>query len=128
MEFTVAFHSPPLYVSYDAQPAIVQWFRGLPEINFESQEFNQLFDIRCASQKFAYDVIHPRQMEYLRHTQPPPFVWGDGRIRFQLPRHEQDHIAWICDFVNGFIERVPNFVWQDLQTSPPVQVRALQNP
>lgn len=122
MEFALPFRSPPLAVSYDHNRFIAGWTRGLREIDFESADFNRLFDIRCVSTKFAYDVMHPRQLEYLTRTQPPPFVWGDGRALFKLGSYNQESIEWICDFFVGFIARVPSFVWKDLHAAPPVSL------
>ncbi|MGJ3507360.1 hypothetical protein [Enemella sp. A6] len=124
MEFALPFRSPRLAVSYDRTKFINGWITGLREIDFEHADFNRIFDIRCVSHKFAYDVVHPRQMEYLARTQPPPFVWGDGRALFRLEAYNQETIEWICDFFAGFISRVPSFVWKDLHAAPPVPLTA----
>jgi len=31
----------------------------------ESEEFNRAFKIKTAQNKFAYDVLHPRMMEWM---------------------------------------------------------------
>jgi hypothetical protein len=38
---------------------------GLQDIDFESVEFSRAFTVKCAEKKFAYDICHPRMMEYL---------------------------------------------------------------
>ena len=38
---------------------------GYKDINFESAEFSRAFCVRSPDKKFAYDVCHPRMMEYL---------------------------------------------------------------
>jgi hypothetical protein len=38
---------------------------GAPHIAFESAEFTRIFNVRSADKKFAFDVCHPRMMEYL---------------------------------------------------------------
>lgn len=38
---------------------------GYDDIDFESAEFSRAFCVRCRDRKFAYDVCHPRMMEYL---------------------------------------------------------------
>ena len=38
---------------------------GFDDIDFESAEFSSAFAVRSASKKFAYDICHPRMMEYL---------------------------------------------------------------
>ncbi len=38
---------------------------GFGDINFESHEFSRKFQVRSRDKKFAYDVCHPRMIEYL---------------------------------------------------------------
>lgn len=38
---------------------------GFDDIDFESAEFSKRFCVRSADKKFAYDICHPRMMEYL---------------------------------------------------------------
>jgi len=38
---------------------------GKAEISFESAEFSHAFRVRTSDKKFAFDVCHPRMMEYL---------------------------------------------------------------
>lgn len=38
---------------------------GYDDIDFESAEFSRAFCVRSRDKKFAYDVCHPRMMEYL---------------------------------------------------------------
>jgi hypothetical protein len=38
---------------------------GMPHIAFESAEFTRAFLVRSADKKFAFDVCHPRMMEYM---------------------------------------------------------------
>lgn len=38
---------------------------GFDDIDFESDEFSRKFHVKSNDKKFAYDVIHPRMMEYL---------------------------------------------------------------
>jgi hypothetical protein len=38
---------------------------GFADIHFESSEFSRAFAVRSQDRKFAYDICHPRMMEYL---------------------------------------------------------------
>ena len=38
---------------------------GYDDIDFESAEFSRKFCVRSKDKRFAYDVCHPRLMEYL---------------------------------------------------------------
>lgn len=51
--------SPESFLSKIAQAA------GYDDIDFESAEFSRAFCVRSRDKKFAYDVCHPRMMEFL---------------------------------------------------------------
>ena len=63
-------------------------FLGLDDIDFESAEFSRSFHVKSQDRRWAYDVLHPRAMEYLlsmprfsiqfnRHN---VMVWRNGRF------------------------------------------------
>lgn len=123
LEFSLPFDSPELSIGPDAPSWLSQIFARLPLVEFELGAFNDQFDVHCGSARFAYDVLHPRQIEYLMATRPMTFIWGNGRARFALPEHDPDLIAWCSDFFYGFLQRVPSFVWKDLQLPVPQVAR-----
>ncbi|TDW21829.1 hypothetical protein [Kribbella kalugense] len=89
-------------------------------ISFESQAFNDKFAVHAQDTKFAYDVVHPRQMEYLMANPPAAFRIEEGWAWFSPGVHSQPAIAHSSDFLRGFLSRVPRFVWRNLglQDSP----------
>ena len=92
---------------------------GGKKVRFESEEFNDAFKVRTSSAKFASDVIHPRQMEYLMAIRPPGFTIDGQWIRFFPGQHDTLLIGLCADVAHGFLARVPAFVWKDLQVAPP---------
>ncbi len=62
-------------------------------ISFESEAFNDDFCIRADDQKFAYDVIHPRTMEFLMAVRPAAFRITGNWAWFQVPAHDHQTIA-----------------------------------
>ncbi len=92
---------------------------GGQKVRFESEEFNDAFKVRTASPKFASDVIHPRQMEYLMAVRPPGFSIDGQWIRFYPSEHDTLLIGLCADVAHGFLARIPSFVWNDLQVTPP---------
>lgn len=50
---------------------------GFDDIDFESDEFSRKFMVKCADKRFAYDVIHPRMME---------FLLGRGGLSYEMER------------------------------------------
>ncbi|MFI7062498.1 hypothetical protein ACIBL3_16060 [Kribbella sp. NPDC050124] len=87
------------------------WGRG---ISFESEAFNEKFAVSAQDMKFAYDVIHPRQMEYLMANPPTPFRMADGWVWFSPGQHSHLVIAHCSAFLNGFLTRIPRFVYRNL--------------
>jgi hypothetical protein len=83
-------------------------------ISFESAAFNERFAVTAQNDKFAYDVIHPRQMEYLMADPPAPFRIVDDWAWFSVDVHSQPVIAHCSLFLRGFLSRIPRFVWQNV--------------
>jgi len=44
---------------------------GFDDIDFESEEFSRAFWVKSGDKRFAYDVIHPRMMEFLLRGPTP---------------------------------------------------------
>jgi hypothetical protein len=86
-------------------------------ISFESEQFNDQFKVTSPSTKFAYDVIHPRQMEYLMATSPASFRIVDDWVWFSPGDHSQPSIAHSSRFLREFLAGIPRFVWRDLGMS-----------
>jgi hypothetical protein len=89
------------------------------QVEFEGIAFNRAFTVRTSSRKFAYDVIHPRTMEYLEAVRPLPFVVQGSVMRFFPPRHDSLLLGECADLAAGLWSRVPSFVWKDLGEVPP---------
>ena len=83
-------------------------------ISFESEAFNRQFAVHSQDTKFAYDVIHPRQMQYLMANPPASFRIEEEWAWFSPGEHSQPAIAHSSEFLRGFLARVPRFVWRNL--------------
>ncbi|AUS79362.1 hypothetical protein C1701_14440 [Actinoalloteichus sp. AHMU CJ021] len=90
---------------------------GGHDLRLESEDFNRTFRINTVDDKFAYDVLHPRTMEWML---------ADARaVRFPLRFENVDLVTWesgtldlpratsMLDYLVDFLERVPQFVWND---------------
>ncbi len=92
---------------------------GGERVRFESEEFNDRFKVRCGDSRLAYDVIHPRTMEFLLAVRPPGFRIEDRVMRFLVNQHDSELLGFCADFAHDFFSRVPSFVWDNLQVTPP---------
>ena len=55
-------------------------FFGHDDIDFESSEFSRRFHVSAADRKWAYDVIHPRTMDYLLQAPSVTIEFGFNEI------------------------------------------------
>ncbi|WP_425398265.1 hypothetical protein [Aeoliella sp.] len=46
---------------------------GFDDIDFESEEFSRKFHVKSSDKRFAYDLLHPRMMEFMLASAPPTF-------------------------------------------------------
>ncbi|WP_026163239.1 hypothetical protein [Kribbella catacumbae] len=102
-------------------PELKVGLRGIGRgISFESGAFNDQFAVHAADTKYAYDVIHPRQMEYLMANPPATFEFVDDWAWFEVDVHSQEVIGANSHFLRGFLARIPRFTWRNLglQDSP----------
>lgn len=105
--------------TFGFHPVSVNWGMFGNKVRFESADFNRQFTVRCTNPKFASDVFHPRQLEYLLRTSPIPFsIEADRRIRVASRDWLPDEIEWFSTVLRGFFARVPDFVWRDLGSWP----------
>ncbi|MFT4228290.1 hypothetical protein [Micropruina sp.] len=99
----------------------VNWPGWGNRVRFESSDFDRAFKVRSPQPKFASDVFHPRQLEFLLRAQPLPFAIESGRVRFALGDNTPERIMHCADFLVAFFAGVPGFVWADLgHTQPPI--------
>jgi hypothetical protein len=93
---------------------------GFADIEFESDDFNRAFRVRCDDPKFASDVLHPRAMELLlqhgrgvewRFTGYDMLSWRSGRL--DIP-----DLLQRLHVMRRVIESIPSFVWKDRGHDP----------
>jgi hypothetical protein len=101
----------PLYIRPENFLDKVTEFFGADDIDFESAEFSREFFVKAANKRWAYDVIHPRAMEFLLagprfHIQLGllhAICWRGGLFK------PADFEA-ACQVVAGLLDRLPEYV------------------
>jgi hypothetical protein len=90
---------------------------GFDDIDFESAEFSRKYFVQSSDKRFAYDVLHPRMMEFLLAEDPlvidiegGALCISDGRNRW-----EPDDYRRQIDFVRRFSELWPRHLVKDLE-------------
>lgn len=88
-------------------------FLGFEDINFEFEEFNRAFQVRCDDKKFAYDVFHSEMMEYYLPHRTVALEWSLNQMLFyQYPNDHFDKAKaqWMRQFAEGFVKRLPDYL------------------
>ena len=96
-------------------------FAGFDDIDFESAEFSRKFYVKSSDKRWAYDVIHPRMMEFL--LSKPLFT-----IQFDLNRimahrgtkFSVDDFELAVEVLDGIIERFPEYLAKQQRENPSI--------
>lgn len=90
---------------------------GFDDIDFESAEFSRKFMVKSSDRRFAYDVIHPRMMEFLLASPRRPIHLRGGWCLLVSPssRWKPEQFREALTFATRFFELWPDFVFQNLQ-------------
>ncbi|MCR9244226.1 MAG: hypothetical protein NXI31_04285 [bacterium] len=108
--------TPPLLIRPEGFFDKVAGAFGFDDIDFESVEFSKKFFVKSSDKRFAYDVVHPRMMEFLLAERPPmidiedrALCLGGGAKRWSAADFEARF-----DFVRRFCELWPRHLVKDL--------------
>ncbi|MBL8755527.1 MAG: DUF3137 domain-containing protein [Planctomycetes bacterium] len=88
---------------------------GFDDIDFESAEFSRKFHVQSNDKRFAYDVLHPRMMEFLLATRPLMFELEGGALCVSDGERLWTQAAFRAqmDFVRRFGELWPRHLVKD---------------
>lgn len=89
---------------------------GFDDIDFESEEFSRKFYIKSSDKKFAYDVVHPRMMEWLLAKEVPMIDIERGRccVAEDKTRWEPHEFARWLRRMNEFFDQWPDYLTSQL--------------
>lgn len=90
---------------------------GFDDIDFEDAEFSRLFHVRGPDRRFAYDLCHPRMIEYLKehYRGGPPILMRGGAICFHSDRRWEpgSFVPWV-GAVREFLALWPSHLVREL--------------
>ncbi|MGD0551667.1 MAG: hypothetical protein ABSB25_03340 [Sedimentisphaerales bacterium] len=92
---------------------------GFSDIDFESAEFSKKFYVKSPDKKWAYDIIHPRMMEFLMNS-PEFSIQFDSLsvIVYRDTRFSPAEFEDAANLANGIFERIPDYVVQNQRIRP----------
>jgi len=84
---------------------------GFDDIDFESAEFSKAFSVRSESKKFAYDICHPRMMEYLLNNRDLSIEMEANCLSLFFSRRlKVEEVERNLDRLIALRERIPEYV------------------
>lgn len=105
---------PPLKLSPENMFHKVGQVFGKRELTFELEEFNKRYFVECVDRQGAYDVLHPRAIEYLMSR--PTRLWQMGGMMIVIAKsgyYESQEVFNVHDEIKGFLQLLPDYVRQD---------------
>lgn len=90
---------------------------GFEDINFESAEFSREFFVKSSDRRFAFDVVHPRMIEFLLAASPPVIDFEHGACCFTNGRStwRVEDFPHYLDFASRFFEQWPPHLVAELE-------------
>lgn len=102
---------PPLEIGPEGFFSRIADHIGFRDIEFESEEFNRAFNIRCDDRKFATDLIDARMMQWLLYAGPAYSFETSGALVLCLThRLDPSEYANLAGCLKAFCEHVPRVV------------------
>lgn len=101
----------PLFIRPEGVLDKVTEFFGFDDIDFESAEFSRKFYVKASDKKWAYDVIHPRAMEFLLGA--PAFTIQFETCCVLVCRDRTfgvDEFSRAVEVAAGLLDRLPEYV------------------
>ncbi len=90
-------------------------FFGFDDIDFESAEFSRRFFVKSPDRKWAYDVIHPRTMEFLLASPRYSIEFDTGCvIAYRSSTFSPAEFVGAIAIIEGLLDRLPDYVVRDL--------------
>ncbi len=86
-------------------------FLGFEDIDFESAEFSRAFYVKSSDRRWAYDVLHPRAMEFLLARPRFAIQFDTGcAIAFRSTVFSTRDFQSACDTLSGLLDGLPEYL------------------
>ena len=103
---------PPLHIAHQGFFASIENLLGGHDIEFESDDFNKRFRVKCADQKFAFSLIDGQMMEWLLGAENFSNVEIVGPwVLYTGPRLKPNDWLGIGAWLDQFHAHIPNVVY-----------------
>ena len=109
---------PPLVIRREGVFDRIAGAFGFDDIDFESEAFSRRFYVQSPDRRFAYDLLHPRMMEFLLAEQPPMLELERGALCLAdgSRRWSPDEFRQQLAFLRRFADLWPRHLTRELET------------
>jgi hypothetical protein len=91
---------------------------GFEDIDFESAEFSRRYHVSGTDRRFAYDLLHPRMIDWMLKDTPPCFEISGGVLLVVsnggVKRWEPQDFGAAVDWTLTFFSHWPDYLVRDL--------------
>lgn len=102
---------PDILIAPEGWSARLAGSLGLRGVEFESEEFNRVFEVQADDRRFASALIDGAMMGWLLDLpRGTGFEISNGTLLCQTPRRPDRDIAWALDSMAMFMSRIPPVV------------------
>ena len=93
---------------------------GFRDIEFELEEFNRSFQVKCKDRKFANDVVDQRMMRWLMdHAEGFAFEMNGDYLLCSSRRRKPTDLVPLLGTLKGFNDQIPNVAYSLYGASAP---------
>jgi hypothetical protein len=104
--------SPHLTVTHEGFFSRLADHLGFHDIDFESEDFNRAFQVKCEDRKFANDVIDARMMQWLlAQDHHWSFELAGPYLLCYAKRLRPLELVPLLGTMRGFNDQIPRVVW-----------------
>jgi hypothetical protein len=102
---------PPLTIGGESIFTRIADHIGFRDIEFESEEFNRAFNVKCSEPKFATDLIDARMMQWLLYAGKHwTFETSGSLLLCATKRLDPEELPRLAECIKAFSEHVPRVV------------------
>jgi len=110
---------PSLHLSPESFLHRVECKLCVHELTMECREFNDQYFVRAANAREAFDILHPRAIEYLLSL--PKRDWqirGCQVVLAQRSVYAVEELSKVMEEIDGFVRLIPGYVREDRGVVP----------
>jgi hypothetical protein len=104
----------PLFIRPEGFFDRITEFLGFDDIDFESIEFSRAFYVKSPEKRWAYNVLHPRTMDFLLKSPRFTLQFDEGcAIAYRSSQFALHEFEAAAEVLRGILERLPRYLAEE---------------